>query len=126
MTGPEIRGQAGPSFSTATARDGDHITIRFFGNADLGAGDALELLLPRVHAEALRAGARVVTVDFTALEFMSSSCFRSFVSWVSDVQELPPEQQYRIVMRSNASMLWQRRSLHALKCFANELIDIET
>ncbi len=57
---------------------------------------------------------------------MSSSCFRTFVTWLSDVQDLPPERQYRIRLRSNATMLWQRRSLHALRCFAHDLVNIET
>ncbi len=40
--------------------------------------------------------AAAVAIDFTGLEFMNSSCFRSFVARVSDVQDLPPERQYRI------------------------------
>jgi hypothetical protein len=55
-----------------------------------------------------------------------SSCFRSFVSWLSDVQDLPPDQQDRIRRRSNSAMLWQRRSLHALKCFADDLVQVES
>jgi hypothetical protein len=63
-------------FAAASSWDGAKISVRFSGNADLGAKDALEVLLPRVHTD--------------------------------------------------ATMLWQRRSLHALKCFANELIQIES
>jgi len=36
-----------------------------------------------------------------------------------------PSGQYRIRFLSNPSILWQRRSLHALSCFAAELITIE-
>lgn len=115
-----------PTFSAASSWDGRALRVRMSGNADLLVRDALEMLLPRVHSEALRIGTPEVVVDFLDLEFMNSSCFRSFVTWVSSLQELPPERQYRIQFRSNTAMLWQRRSLHALKCFANELVHIST
>jgi hypothetical protein len=117
---------ASAGFSAASSFDGGALHVRFGGNADLGAKNALEELLPRLHAEALRVAAAEVVIDFTGLEFMNSSCFRSFVGWVSDVQDLPPEKQYRIRLLSNSGMLWQRRSLHALKCFADDLIAIES
>ena len=44
---------------------------------------------------------------------------------MSEVQDLPAERQYRIRLIANSGMLWQRRSLHALKCFADELIRID-
>ncbi len=56
---------------------------------------------------------------------MNSSCFKSFVTWIGEVQDLQPDKQYRIHFRSNPEMLWQRRSLHALRCFAVDLITIE-
>src|SRR5262249_59530165 len=113
------------SFSATPSFEGDKVVVRLTGNADLGAKTAVETLLPRLHAEAVRRRAPEVVVDLTGLEFMNSSCFRSFVSWVSDVQDLPPAERYRIRLVADASMLWQRRSLHALKCFAEELITIE-
>lgn len=115
---------SGPRFTAASSYDGRALQLRFAGNADLDAKDALEVLMPRVHAESLRLGAREVVVDFTALEFMSSSCFRALVSWISDVQDLPTDRQYRIRLISSASVLWQRRSLHALKCFADDLVEL--
>ncbi len=109
-----------PTFSVSSSVEGDKLRVHFLGNADMAAKDALADLLPRVHAEAQRLGVEEVVVDFTWLEFMTSSCFRSFVTWVSDVQDLPPERQYHIRLVSNAGMLWQRRSLRALKCFADD------
>ena len=57
---------------------------------------------------------------------MNSSCFKSFVTWISDVSELEPDKQYKIRLLSKPEMHWQRRSLHALRCFAVDLISIET
>jgi hypothetical protein len=101
------------------------IVARFTGNADLRARETLEKFLVGLHAEAQRVAAEKVVVDFHRLEFMNSSCFKSFVSWIGEVQDLPADKQYRIHFRSNSEMLWQRRSLHALRCFAVDLITIE-
>ncbi|HWM88283.1 MAG TPA: hypothetical protein VNO33_20655 [Kofleriaceae bacterium] len=127
LTGtPNVPEIAGPSFAATSSFDGRALTVRLSGNADLEARSVLDALLPRVHSEAIRAATPEVVIDFTELEFMNSSCFRSFVTWLSDVQDLPPDRQYRIRLLSNATMLWQRRSLHALKYFANELVSIES
>jgi len=101
------------------------IMARFTGNADLRAREALEKFLVGLHAEAQRVAAEKVVVDFHRLEFMNSSCFKSFVTWIGEVQDLNADKQYRIHFRSNPEMLWQRRSLHALRCFAVDLITIE-
>ena len=123
LTLPEV---SSATFTVSSAIEGDSLVLRLAGNADMGARNALETLLPTVHAEALRVGVPEVVIDFNELEFMNSSCFRSFVSWLSDVQDLPRHQQYRIRLLSNSTMLWQRRSLHALKSFADELVGIES
>jgi len=125
MTSLELPEVSSPHFSTQATYDGNLIRVHLAGNADLHAKDALESLLTRLHAEIQRLGASEVTVDLHDLEFMNSSCFKSFVSWISAVQDLNADKQYRIRFLSNPAMLWQRRSLHALKCFAIDLIQIE-
>lgn len=112
-------------FSVEATPQDRAILARFTGNADLRAREALESFLTRLHAEAMRVTAEKVIVDFHRLEFMNSSCFKSFVTWIGEVQDLQPDKQYRIHFRSNPEMLWQRRSLHALRCFAVDLITIE-
>lgn len=66
-----------------------------------------------------------MVVDLTRLEFMNSSCFKSFVAWIEQVQNLDPSEQYRIQFLSDPNMHWQRRSLKALSCFAADLITVE-
>jgi hypothetical protein len=113
-------------FSASAAASGAELELRLTGNADMNAKESLDALLPRVHAEAQRLGVTEVKVDLRELEFMSSSCFKSFVTWISELQELEPEKQYRIRLLSRPETHWQRRSLHALRCFAIDLITIET
>jgi hypothetical protein len=102
------------------------LTSRFIGTADVEAKPYLDEAAKKLHEEALRLGAKKVVLDFRELEFMNSSSFKVFVSWLALVQELPADQQYRIHLRSNPSMHWQRRSLAALSCFAVDLVAIET
>jgi hypothetical protein len=63
-------------------------------------------------------------VDFRAFDFMNSSCFKAFVTWIGLVQELE-SGQYKIRFLSDEGKHWQRRSLDALRCFAVDLIQIE-
>lgn len=112
-------------FSVEAALEERSILARFTGNADLRARESLEKFLIGLHIEAQRVAVEKVVVDFHRLEFMNSSCFKSFVTWIGEVQDLSADKQYRIHFRSNPVMLWQRRSLHALRCFAVDLITIE-
>ena len=102
------------------------IKVRFAGTADVEAKPDLDTSVKKLQEESLRLGATKVVVDFRELEFMNSSCFKVFVSWLAALQEIAPEKQYRIHLLSNPSLHWQRRSLAALSCFAVDLVAIET
>lgn len=105
-------------------REDSGLVAKLSGTADLRVTDSVEAILTRVHQKALELGIPEVQMDLRELEFMNSSCFKSFVSWISEVSDLTAGQ-YRIRFLSNPSILWQRRSLHALSCFAAELVTIE-
>jgi anti-anti-sigma factor len=102
------------------------LTAKFRGTADVEAKPALDHYVEALHGEVRRIGVAKVVLDFRELEFMNSSSFKVFVTWLANVQELPVEKQYRIHFLSNPSMHWQRRSLAALSCFAVNLVTIET
>ena len=115
----------GDDFMAAAQHDGTVINACLEGSADYAALDALEMLLDRIHAEADRLGVTETVVDLRQLEFMSSSCFKSFVSWIIEIQEMERDRQYKLRFVSNPKMHhWQKRSLHALRCFAVELITV--
>lgn len=105
-------------------REESGLVAKLSGTADLRVTDSVEAILGRVHQTALELSIPEVRMDLRELEFMNSSCFKSFVSWISEVSDLTAGQ-YRIRFLSNPSILWQRRSLHALSCFAAELVTIE-
>lgn len=112
--------------SSAGNLEGQTVRVRFSGTADLEARADLERYMRKLHDEAVRLTANKVVIDLRELEFMNSSCFKIFVSWLAQVRDLPPAQQYRIHLLSNPNLLWQRRSLAALSCFAVDLVAIET
>jgi hypothetical protein len=114
----------GDDFVGTVHHEGALIHAKLKGTADYAALDGLEKLLTRTHAEAKRLSARKVVIDLRELEFMNSSCFKCFVSWISDVQELPESQLYKVEFLSNPQLHWQKRSLHSLRCFAVELITV--
>ena len=111
--------------ATVTVVD-QSLVVRMSGTADLRVTDTVEKLLSNVHQQATLGHLGEVKVDLRNLEFMNSSCFKSFVSWISQVQELAESSQYRILFFSNPAILWQRRSLNALSCFAAHLITIDS
>ena len=62
----------------ATAANG-RIQVSMPGTADLTVKTQLDQFLRGVHTEAQRCLAEEVTVDVRQLEFMNSSCLKSFV-----------------------------------------------
>jgi anti-anti-sigma factor len=122
----ELPKLSGGVISAEATGDAGVIRVRFSGTADLEAKDDLEVFVKKLHREALRLSATKVIIDFRELEFMNSSCFKIFVALLAQVRDLEVAQQYRIHLLSNPNMLWQRRSLAALSCFAVDLVAIET
>ena len=104
----------------------ESLVVRLSGTADLRVTETVEKLLTSVHQQATAGHVSQVKVDLRSLEFMNSSCFKSFVTWISQVQEMAEGAQYRILFFSNPAILWQRRSLNALSCFAAHLITIDS
>lgn len=117
---------SGPEFTATARKDGATIAVDLAGNADHAAIELLDRAMAAVHAAAVEHAPAEVVIDLRRLEFMSSSCFKSLVTWISDVRELPAERRHAIRFLSDPRMHWQKRSLHALRCFAIELITIES
>ena len=102
------------------------ITVKLLGSAETSAMGELDAFLRRVHAQVMDAKLPEVVIDVRALDFMNSSCFKTFVSWIGVVQELPNDQQYKVRFLADDKKHWQSRSLGALACFAVDLIRIES
>ena len=112
-------------FSAEAQGSGPTFQIKLVGNADLNVKTQLDRFITAVHEEARRTAVEQVVVDLRGLEFMNSSCLKSFVWWISTVQDLEPGPSYRITFLSSPSMYWQRRSLNALACLATDLVSVQ-
>jgi anti-anti-sigma regulatory factor len=109
------------------ARAGENmLTLTLKGTADSRVAAELGEILTTIHAEATKRKSHEVIVDFRALDFMNSSCFKAFVTWIAKVQDLAADAQYRIRFTSDSNKHWQRRSLSALSCFAVDLIRVDS
>ena len=106
-------------------REVDALVAQFSGTADMRATEGIATWLLDLHGEAQKLGVGDVVVDMRDLEFMNSSCFKGFVSWITTMQEAEQARRYRVKFVSNPSLHWQRRSLPTLRCFATDLITIE-
>jgi len=121
----EVSTVTGPLAAEGAFADGV-ITVRLAGCADAETKSEFDVFIEKVQGEALRLAATKVTVDLRELEFMNSSCFKTFVSWLANIRELDPSTQYRIHFLSNPEHHWQRRSLAALSCFAVDLVAVDS
>lgn len=108
----------------AAAVERDTVALSLRGTADMRVSDALDAVFHQLHEEALRRGVSRVDVDMTGLQFMNSSCFKSLVGWIVNLQGTEPASRYQVRFLSDPDLLWQRRSLKTLSCFAPELITV--
>jgi hypothetical protein len=114
------------AFSARITRNGETLHVFLEGDANMSAVAEIGRTLDDVHKAARRDPTSVVLIDLRNLEFMNSSCFKKFVSWLGHVQALDQGEQYRIRFLSDPNMHWQRRSLHVLQCFAPNVVTVET
>jgi hypothetical protein len=125
MTHLDVHGfDAGELTALASLENGE-LRVALSGCADSRVMAPLRDLVLKVHEEMIKTHTPQAVVDFRNLEFMNSSCFKAFVTWLSRVQDLDPASRYRIRFISDNGKLWQRRSLSALSCFAADVIQVE-
>jgi len=103
------------------------LTVKMIGSAESQVTTDLDRYLKRLHAAAVEAKVPEVVVDMRALDFMNSSCFKTFVTWINTLQEAGDgEGPYRVRFLADDKKHWQGRSLGALACFAVDLIRVES
>lgn len=116
----------GSYFSAEASVSGSHMDVALIGTADLLVKGHLDRFLHALHAEAQRRALTEVSVDVRRLEFMNSSCLKSFAWWIGTVQDQPAEGRYRIVFLSSPTVYWQRRSLDSLAGMAGDIISVQS
>jgi hypothetical protein len=124
MTVPNLPELSLGYLTVTPSRDGDALVLRMVGTADMRAMESLDRFLRSAHGAARTLRVPEAVVDMRGLEFMNSSCFKTFVTWIESLVETPPESRYRIRFLSSPERGWQKRSLTALSYFAPDLITV--
>lgn len=107
---------------TSTKLVDGELRVAFYGEAETPMREKIRQLLAQIDAEALRLNLQRVFVDFCSLGFMTSTCFKAFVTWIDHVKD---HRRYRVCFASQDGQTWHRRSLSALQAFAPDLVTIE-
>lgn len=123
MNAISIRPIASDELTAEGASSGDVIEVRIRGSAELGAKALLDEFFADVFAA--HPGCRTVVVDVRQLEYMNSSSFKSLLTWLVRVLELPEPKRHTIRFLSNPRYHWQRRSLHSLVSMGGDLVEVE-
>ena len=107
-------------------RDDDTVEVTMSGVFDTDRlADALHVFASSLHACAQRTDVDEVIVDFCNVSFLSSSCFKAFVTWVGRLEDAAPGEKYRISVRTDVGRKWQARSFGALTCFAPDHLRVD-
>jgi hypothetical protein len=104
----------------------DGATLRLIGSADTTAVGELASVLQALHAELIAKHVRAIVVDMRELDYMAAGCLRELVAWFAALEAIAPEDRYKIRLRSNPAIAWQRHTLPALSCFDTGLVTVET
>jgi hypothetical protein len=62
-----------------------------------------------------------VDVDLSGLEFISSSCLKAFVTWITTVQQMP-DCRYQISFLFKPSRAWQQKSIGPLARLGEDIV----
>src|SRR5438132_8086653 len=91
-------------FAIAGQMDGQRIKVTVWGYADMRCQAGLHDFLTSLDSEATRVSAEEILVDIRALDFMSSGCFKHFVTWLATAKQ--ESRPYRIAFLSNPALHW--------------------
>ena len=109
-------------FGTKTQLDGAVITTQMRGNWDMTAATPLDEFTRNLQARAEQMKVERVIVELAEVEFMNSSCLKSFARWLASLSK---KEQHGYTVTFRTGLPWQRRSLEALKALASDKITIE-
>lgn len=78
----------------------------------------------QVHARLLENTSPVVEVDLRDVVYMNSASFKSLIEWICLIQSPGALRRYRLCFLVDRKRRWQPTSVHALRCFAPELVEM--
>ena len=112
------------TFSADASESNGRTVLRLSGNADTLVVTRFSSYMKSLHAELSAEGVQEMFVDTQNLYFMTSSCLKVLVAWLTSVTELDSKKRYHVVFLSNPDLHWQRRSFDALRHIADGLVTV--
>jgi hypothetical protein len=109
----------------ASHLDADGIRLAMTGSAETPAYEALMALVRRLQAHTRERRPSEVVVDLRELDFMNSSCLKTFVTWLGELRDADSVAQYPVRFLFDRNKHWQRRTVGALKSFAPGVVTID-
>jgi hypothetical protein len=113
------------TFSAAIGEANGNPVVSLSGNADTLVLSRFSSFIQGLHAELTERGLREIQVDTGKLYFMTSSCLKVLVTWLTSIKELDAKKRYQVVFLSNPDLHWQRRSFEALRHIADGAVTIQ-
>ncbi len=110
-------------FATKTEHDGESITVHMRGNWDMKAVTPLDEFTRSLQAQAQQLKVQHVNVHMSEVEFINSSCLKSFARWLGSLSKPGPDG-YSVIFHTDSP--WQRRSLEALRALAADKVSIQS
>src|SRR5689334_25407663 len=116
-------GDIAPLLDSAFQIHAEGDVVRFSGVLSMrNPSDVITPFLRRVHAVAVSAGVKQLTVDIVQLRFMNSSSIRSLVDWVEWIRGEPESKRYVLDFITKSDVLWQKTTLMAIQAFGGQQV----
>jgi len=112
-------------FSAHCDYRGSAVVVWLKGNADMAVHDPLKAFLDDVERVAKSTHTTEAVFELEELYFMNSTCLSLLLRFVNGMVDVPRSDSYRLRFRSNPKLRWQKKSLAALRAYAQELVVIE-
>jgi hypothetical protein len=109
------------TLSVVPRLDGDTLYVAMSGAVEMrDPGDALNPYWTLIDEEARRRDLKVVELDVRDLNFMNSSGILTLVRWITRCKA--QEDCYRLVLRFDRNVTWQRSSIPTLAKLAPNVV----
>ena len=106
------------------ARDGDRLGVSMSGTVEArDPGAVLDPYWADLDQAVRREGVREVELDLAGLDYMNSSGLLTLVRWITRVRNEP---SYRITIRHDPNLTWQKTNVPVLAKLAPAVVRIAT
>jgi hypothetical protein len=105
--------------------DTDGLLITIDGIIDMeDPGIILDPFFQSVHQSSIQNNIQKINVNLTGLNFLNSSGIKCLAKWVLGLSQVSEDKRYKIIIKQNPTITWQKTSLITLTYAAPGLISV--